>query len=56
MKMPHSLDVNWMKNEYKSCLNVIIVYTWCDVMSFATKILCGLSKATKETCNHIYHL
>jgi hypothetical protein len=56
MKMPHRLDVNWMKSEYKSHLNVIIIYTWCDIMSFATKILCDLSKMTKEICNHIYHL
>jgi hypothetical protein len=56
MKMPHRLDVKWMKSEYKSCFNVIIVYTWFHIMSFVTKILCDLSKATKKICSHIYHL
>jgi hypothetical protein len=47
MIMPHKLDVNWMKSRCKLCLDAIVISTWCDVMSFAIKILSNLFKVTK---------
>lgn len=56
MIMPHKLDVNWMKSRCKLHLEAIVISTWCDVMSFTTKILSNLFKVTKGICSHTWHL
>lgn len=50
------LNVSWMKSNYKLHVNMITILTWCHIMSFALKILCDLSKATKGICDHTCHL
>jgi len=50
------LNVSWMKNNYKLHMNMITTLTWCHIVSFALKILCDLSKATKGICDHMCHL
>ncbi len=53
MIVPCMLNASWMKIGCKLHLDVIIVLTWCHVISYATIILCDFSKAIRKIGNQI---